>query len=166
MSVLFDRKSFCYWQSYNNISALSDHGKYKNLISCWWRAVCTLGGWREVRWSRWRTGINLTLLILWCLRLSISLSCVAFSDVMLLCISSASIHVPFVSLDSFHRFAGILCPSIIFFFSSLPHFIIFPLSLFLSYVRLLLSIRRYPQGVAEASRAFISLINSLPHSLS
>lgn len=79
----------------------------------------------------------------------------AFSDVMPLCISSASIHVPFVSFDSFFQDGGrrvsldfllyyliasyLLCQS-----SSLSFLGV------LSFVRLLLQIRQFVQGVAEA----------------
>lgn len=91
------------------------------------------------------------------------------SDVMLLCISSASIRVPFVSLNSSLRFAGVLCPWIFFFITSLHHISLLPLSshpaslLFLvrllSVVRLLLQIRQYSRRVAKAAGALISLIN-------
>lgn len=110
----------------SRVSVLSDQEKCKNIILCWCRAVCSLGEWREVRWSRWRAGINLALLFLWCCRPPL-LGCVAFSDAMLLCILSASIHVPFVSFDSSLRCADIFCPWIFFFISSLHH--IFPLAL-------------------------------------
>lgn len=56
---------------YNSISVLSDQEKCKNLISCWWKAVCSLGEWREVRPSQWRTWINLAFLIFWCCCLTI-----------------------------------------------------------------------------------------------
>lgn len=56
---------------YNSISVLSGQEKCKNLISCWWKAVCSLREWREVRLSQCRTWINLTFLIFWCCCLTI-----------------------------------------------------------------------------------------------
>ena len=53
--------------------------------------------------------------------LSLHLGLIAFSDVILLCISSASICVPFVSFDSTLRFAGILRPWIFFFITPFHH---------------------------------------------
>lgn len=99
-------------------------GKCKNLISCWWRAVCTLGERSEVRW---RTGIHLALLILWCLRLSISrLHCLLWchASLHLICIHSCAICL-------FWLLSGLQEYCVLGFSSLLPHCIIFPLSLFL-----------------------------------
>lgn len=167
--VLFDLNTFYHWQSYNSISVLSDQEKCKNLISCWWRAVCTLGEWREVRWSRWRTGINLALFILWCCRLSIS-------QWRRLPWCHASCHAshlhPFMShLSPLTPLSGLQTSCVLGFSSLLPHCIIFPHSsslffvCFLSILWLLLQIRQYSQGMAAASGALISLINSLLCSL-
>lgn len=99
--------------------------------------------------------------------------CIAFSDVMLLCISSASVRFPFVSFDSSLRFVGIVKPPYFLLYYLISSF--FPFSLFpclllvffpppASFVRLLLRISQYSQGVTEASEAFIFIINSVPHS--
>ena len=86
-----------------------------------------------------------------------------------LCISSASIHVPFVSFWLLSQVCGHLVS--LNFSSLLPHFIIFSLSSLSSscvsspFVRLLLQIRQYSQRAAEASRAF-NLPNKLTASFS
>lgn len=97
--------------------------------------------------------------------LHISVASPSLMSCFLSCISSASIHVSFVAFDSSLRFADVLCPWVFIFITSLHHISSPFFVRFLSILWLLLQIRQYSQGVAAASGALISLINSLLRSV-
>lgn len=88
----------------------------RNLISCWWRAVCSLGEWREVRWNKFSITHPL---------MPSSLHLSVASPPLMSCSFASHLHPFMFHLSLLTPLSGSQASCVLGFFFLLPHCIIF-----------------------------------------